>query len=206
MQVGLPAKLSILKVDLKDKSRLQLKLYREIVHRGGTMSNTRAKEIEKLIRENNIKQTRIQLVENLLKYYNTDFSGKDFADYQKSEKVFQKVLYINELSEVNYLKFPSSEKALRDNIELVFSYFKKYKKEQVLFYPETSKLPISDSNHLYLKYPTAFILPLTECKSVIIKLMSEKNSDVIVVSERGDIGFIIWEDECSEVNIEYWGK
>ncbi|MGB3261801.1 hypothetical protein [Paenisporosarcina sp.] len=170
------------------------------------MSNTRAKEIEKLIRENNIKQARIQLVENLLKYYNTDVSGKEFADYQISEQVFQKVICKNELREVNYLKFPSNEEVLRENIELIFDHFKKHNKDQVLFYPQTSRIPISDSNNLYLKYPTALALPLTECKSVIIKLMSEKNDEVTVVSEKLHIGIVIREDECSEVNIEYWGN
>lgn len=166
------------------------------------MSN---EKLTKLLRENKIKLAKRQLVENLMKYHNTDISGIEFVDYQISETVFN-VVYSKNEDKINYLKFPNNEEILLMKIDFIFDYFKEYGHEIVLLYPETSRSPVSDSNHLYLEYPTALSLTLIESKSLIIKLMSEKNSDVIVTSEKLNIGFIISEDEYSEVTIAYWGK
>ncbi|MEK4229417.1 hypothetical protein [Solibacillus sp. FSL H8-0538] len=170
------------------------------------MSNTSEIKLKMLLRENKIKQARIQLIEKLLKCHNTDLSDKEFADYRVCEKEFQTIYEKIEVEDIKCFKFPYSEETLNVTIDFLFDYYKKYEKEKILLYPETSRFPISDCNHLYLEYPIAFTMPLIECKSIIIKLMSEKNDDVIVISEKINIGFIIWEDEHSEVTIEYWGS
>jgi hypothetical protein len=169
------------------------------------MSNEKINKLTLLLRENKIKQAKRQLVENLMIYHNTDISGIEFVNYQISETIF-KVVYSKNEDEFNYLKFPYDEETLLMKIDFIFDYFKKYWHEIVHFFPETSRFPISDSNHLYLEYPIALSLTLIQSKSLIIKLMSEKNTDVIVTSEGLNIGFIISEDEYSEVTIAYWGK
>lgn len=78
--------------------------------------------------------------------------------------------------------------------------------ENPLFYPSTFGFYFQSSNQLYLNYPIAITIPLFECKKIIMKLLLEMHDDLIVVSEDFNFGFVLSEDEYSNVTIEYWSQ
>ncbi|MEK4327944.1 hypothetical protein MKZ24_18285 [Paenibacillus sp. FSL R7-0297] len=57
-----------------------------------------------------------------------------------------------------------------------------------------------------MNFPLAVAVPLLDCKEMIMKLMNEMHNDLIVVTEELGFGFVLSEDEYSDVTIEYWKK
>lgn len=108
--------------------------------------------------------------------------------------------------EIKSFKFSYNEETFKPKIDFIFDYYKNYKQETVLFYPSTFGFYFRSSNQLYLDYPIAITLSLLECKNIIMKLMLEMHDDLTVVSEEFNFGFVLSEDEYSDVTIEYWGK
>lgn len=170
------------------------------------MTNDRKRKLEKLLKENKVKQAKIQLVEDLKKYHDIDITDKEYIDYQISEEVHKKVYERIRTDEIKFLKFPYEQEILKSKINFIFDYFKKYENNTVLFYPSTFGFYYRSSNQLYLNFPIAITIPLLNCKKIIMKLMLEMHDDLIVVSEELGFGFILSEDEYSDVTIEYWEK
>jgi|GEM_PF-3288868 len=170
------------------------------------MTNYRKIQLEKLLRKNKIKQAKIQLVSDLKNYHDIDISDKEYVDYQISEAVHRKVYERIKTDEIKSFKFPYDEETLKSKIDFIFDYYKNYEQEKVLFYPSTFGFYFRSSNQLYLEYPISLSVSLLECKNIIIKLMLEMHDDLVVVSEEFDFGFVLSEDEYSDVTIEYWGK
>lgn len=169
------------------------------------MTNDRKRKLEKLLKDNKAKQVKIQLVDDLKKYHDIDITDKEYIDYQISEEVHKKVYERIKTDEINFLKFPYDEEILKSKIIYIFEYFKKYENETVLFYPSTFGFYFRSSNQLYLDFPIAITIPLIDCKKIIMKLIYEMHDDLVVVSEDLDYGFVLSEDEYSDVTIEYWG-
>ena len=170
------------------------------------MTNDRKIKLEKLLKANKVKQAKIQLAEDLKKYYDIDITDKDYIDYQISEEVHKKVYERIKTDEIKFLKFPYNQDILKSMIIFIFDYFKKYVNKPVLFYPSTFGFYFRSSHQLYLNFPIAIMVPLLDCKKMIIELMLEMHNDLIVVSEELGFGFVLSEDEYSDVTIEYWEK
>jgi hypothetical protein len=170
------------------------------------MTNNRKAQLEKLLKKNKVKQAKRHLIDDLIKYHDIDISDKEFVDYQTSEEVHKRVYERIRTDEINSFKFPYDEKTLKSNIEFIFDYYKNYGEEIVLFYPSTFGFYFRSSNQLYLDYPLATTLRLSESKDIIMKLMLEMHDDLVVVSEEFNFGFVLSVDEYSYVTIEYWGK
>lgn len=168
------------------------------------MSDTRESKLEKLLKQNKIKQAKKQLVDDLMKYHAIDISDKGFVDYEVSEEVHKKVYELIKTDKIKYFKFPYDEETLRLRIDFLFDYYKIYENENILFYPSTFGFYFRSSNQLYLDYPLAITLPLIECKRFVQKLMLEMHNDLVIVSVNFDFGFVLSEDEYSDVTIEYW--
>ncbi|MCY8604118.1 hypothetical protein [Bacillus sonorensis] len=64
---------------------------------------------------------------------------------------------------------------------------------------------MKSSHHLYLEHPIAITMPLYATKRMIAKLVPDIYDDVVVVSETFEFGFVLSEDEYSDVTIHYWG-
>ncbi|MFS0656352.1 hypothetical protein [Bacillus sp. 179-C3.3 HS] len=170
------------------------------------MTNDRKIQLEKLLNKNKVKNAKIQLVDDLKNYHDIDISDKEFVDYSKSEEVHKKVYNRIKTEEIQSFKFPYNEETIKSKIDFIFDYFKNYEQEDVLLYPSTFGFYFKSSNQLYLDYPIALTLPLLECKNFAMKLMLEMHDDLVVVSEESNFGFVLSEDEYSDVTIEYWGK
>ena len=170
------------------------------------MTNDRKNQLEKLLKKNKIKQAKFQLVDDLKNYHEIDISDKEFVDFQISEGTHKKIYERIKTGEIKSLKFPYDEDTTISKIDFIFDYFKDYGQEIVLFYPSTFGFYFRSCNQLYLDYPIALTLPLLECKNIIMKLMLEMHDDLVVVSEDLNFGFVLSEDEYSDVTIEYWGK
>lgn len=170
------------------------------------MTSDRKTQLEKLLKKNKVKQAKIQLVNDLKNYHDIDISDKEFVDYRKSEEVHKKIYERIKMDEIKSFEFSYNEETLKSKIDFIFDYYKKYEQETVLFYPSTFGFYFRSSNQLYLDYPIALTLPLLECKNIIMKLILEMHDDLIVASEEFNFGFVLSEDEYSDVTIEYWGK
>ncbi|WP_339249108.1 hypothetical protein [Paenibacillus sp. FSL P2-0136] len=172
------------------------------------MADDRRVKLEGLIKNNKIKQAKRQLTRDLKKYYDIDLAEKDYVDYQLSEEFRKKVYGRIKTDEIQILKFQYDQEMLKSQIDFIFDYFMRYENTVVLFYPSTftfgSNLRTGDQ--LYLNYPLAVAVPLRDCREMIMKLMSEMHNDLIVVSEELGFGFVLSEDEYSDVTIEYWEK
>ncbi|MCM2532945.1 hypothetical protein NDK43_11785 [Neobacillus pocheonensis] len=147
------------------------------------MDDTGKIKLEKLLKENKIKQARRQIVEDLMKYHDIDISEKESVDYQISEEVHKKVYKRIKADEVKTSTFPYNAETLKLKIDFLFDNYKNYENETVLFYPSTFGFYFRRSNQFYLEYPISISLPLIECKRIILKLMLEMHDDLIVVSE-----------------------
>lgn len=167
------------------------------------MVNDRKSRLGKLLKENNRKQAKIQLIYDLKQYHDIDISDKEYADYQLAEEVHQNIYARIKTDEIKTLTFPYDEKTLKSKIDFIFDYDKKYEQERVLFYPSTLGFYFR-GQRLYLKHPIAIIIPLRECKKMMNKLMLGMHDDLSVVSETFKFGFVLSEDEYSNVAIEYW--
>lgn len=170
------------------------------------MTSDRKTQLEKLLKKNKVKQAKIQLVNDLKNYHDIDISDKEFVDYRKSEEVHKKIYERIKMDEIKSFEFSYNEETLKSKIDFIFDYYKKHEQETVLFYPSTFGFYFRSSNQLYLDYPIALTLPLLECKNIIMKLILEMHDDLIVASEEFNFGFVLSEDEYSDVTIEYWGK
>lgn len=162
--------------------------------------------LEKLLKENKARLAKKQLVEDLMKYHEIDISEKEFVEFSISKEAHKKIYERIRTDNIKTLTFPYDEEKLKSEIDFMFDYFKNYKDKKVLFFPSTFGFYFRNSNQLYLEYPIAITLPLLECKQVIMKLMLEMHDDLIVTSEEHNFGFVLSEDEYSNVNIEYWDK
>lgn len=169
------------------------------------MSDSRKSKLEKLLKQNKIKQAEKQLVDDLLKYHAIDISDKVFVDFEVSEDVHKKVYKLIKTDKIDLIKFPYDEETLKLKIDFLFDYYKIYENENILFYPSTFGFYFRSSNQLYLDYPLAITLPLKECKRFVQKLMLEMHDDLVLVSVNFNFGFVLSEDEYSDVTIEYWG-
>jgi len=134
------------------------------------MSDSRKSKLERLLKQNKIKEAKKQLEDDLLKYHSIDISDKVFVDYEISEIVNKKVYEIIKTDKINIIKFPYDEEALKLKIDFLFDYYKIYENENILFYPSTFGFYFRSSNQLYLDYPLAITLPLKECKRFVQKL------------------------------------
>ncbi|WHY81916.1 hypothetical protein QNH23_00340 [Siminovitchia fortis] len=170
------------------------------------MKNDRKARLKKLVKENKIKRAKIQLADDLLKHYGINISGKEYADFQISEKVHYEVYEQIKTDETKSMSFSYNEEMLKSKMNFLFDYFRDYGKETILFYPSTFGFYFRSSNQLYLDYPIALKIPLAECKEMVIKLMLDMRDDLIVVSENLKFGFVLSEDEYSYVTIDYWVK
>lgn len=75
-----------------------------------------------------------------------------------------------------------------------------------LLLPLLFGVALRTEDQLYLNFPLAVAVPLLDCKEMIMKLMNEMHNDLIVVTEELGFGFVLSEDEYSDVTIEYWKK
>lgn len=94
--------------------------------------------LKKLLEENKVRLAKKQLVDDLFKYHGIDFSGKEFVEYQVSEKEHKKVYERISKNTIKSLTFPFQEESVISKIEFIFEYFKKYENSTVMFYPSTS--------------------------------------------------------------------
>lgn len=178
------------------------------MNEGDVMDDDRRVMLEGLLKDNKIKQAKQQLTRDLKKYHDIDLPEKDYVDYQRSEEVRRKVYERIKIDEIQILKFPYDQEVLKSQIDFIFNYFTKFENITVLFYPSTftfgSNLRTSDQ--LYLNFSLAVAVRLLDCKEMIMKLTSQMHNDLIVVSEELGFGFVLSEDEYSDVTIEYWEK
>lgn len=66
--------------------------------------------------------------------------------------------------------------------------------------------PLSLTGALVILSTSRHYFILLECHQIIIKLMLEMEDDLIVISEECNFGFMLSEDEYSNMSIEYWYK
>ncbi|MEK3905285.1 hypothetical protein [Paenibacillus sp. FSL R7-0179] len=174
--------------------------------RGDSITDDGRRRLEQLLKDNKLKQAKLQLTRDLKKYHNIDLPEKDFVDYQRSEEVRRKVYECIKADDIKIVKFPYDQEVLKLKIDFIFDYFIECESTTVLFYPSTFTcgLNLRTGDQLYLNFPLAIAAPLRDCKEVIMKLMSEMHNDLIVVSEELGFGFVLSEDEYSDVTVEYW--
>lgn len=178
------------------------------MNEGDVMADDRRVMLEQLLKDNKIKQAKVQLVRDMKKYHDIDFPEQDFVDYQLSEEFRKKVYGRIRADKVQILKFPYDQEVLPSKIDFIFDYFMRYENTVVLFYPSTFTVGsnLRTGDQLYLNFPLAVAVPLRDCREMIMKLMSEMHNDLIMVSEELGFGFVLSEDEYSDVSIEYWEK
>ncbi|MBH0231396.1 hypothetical protein [Halobacillus yeomjeoni] len=169
------------------------------------MIDNKKTQLEKLLKNNKVKLAKRQLIRDLIKYHDIDVSGKEFVDYQTSEEVRKRVYNRIRRDQIKAIQSPYDVKTLISNIEFIFDMYKHNEDKVVWFYPSTYGFRIRSSDQLYLEYPLAISLQLSESKDLIIKLMLEMQDDLVVVSEELNFGFVLSVDEYSYVTIEYWG-
>lgn len=176
--------------------------------RGDSITDDGRRRLEQLLKDNKLKQAKLQLTRDLKKYHDIDLAEKDYVDYQRSEEVRRKVYERIKADDIKIVKFPYDQEVLKLKIDFIFKYFMKYENRAVLFYPSTFMFGsnVRTGDQLYLSYPLAVAAPLRDCREMIMKLMSEMHNDLIVVSEELGFGFVLSEDEYSDVTIEYWEK
>lgn len=88
------------------------------------MDDTGKIKLEKLLKENKIKQARRQIVEDLMKYHDIDISEKESVDYQISEEVHKKVYKRIKADEVKTSTFPYNAETLKLKIDFLFDNYK----------------------------------------------------------------------------------
>ncbi|ASB88177.1 hypothetical protein OZL92_02150 [Bacillus sonorensis] len=169
------------------------------------MKNNRKIQLEKLLKENKIKQAKKQLIADLKKYRGIDISQNEFVDGQLSREAHQKVYQLVKADEIKTITFAYHEEELKSKIALIYKGFENFSEETVLFYPFTFCFYVKSSHHLYLEHPIAITMPLYATKRMIAKLVPDIYDDVVVVSETFEFGFVLSEDEYSDVTIHYWG-
>jgi hypothetical protein len=168
------------------------------------MLDNKNDRLEKLLRNNKIRQAKSQLIADLSKHRNIDISNEDFVEFDISEEVYKKVYERIKREDVKILSFPFDEELLKENLNFIFDYFKKYDKETIFFYPSTFGFYVKNTNQLYHDYPISINLQLEDSKRIIMKLMLEMHDDLLVISQNLKFGFVLSEDEYLTVRIEYW--
>lgn len=170
------------------------------------MSESRQLRLEKLLKDNKRKQAKDQLSSDLLKFKNIDISYRSFVEYSLSEKIHKKVYEFIKTNEIKIISFPFNEEMLLIKINYIFECFNNHNKDSVFLYPSAFGFFFKRGNQLYLNHPIAIELTLEDAKDIVMKLLFELNNDLIVISKDFMFGFVISEDEYSQVTIEYWGK
>ena len=162
-------------------------------------------KLERLKKENKVKNARKQLIDFMKNRYDIEITNKNFIEYELSEnvhkKIYEKIREEHIIIEKFYYEYDTANKKLEE----LFTRFNHYESNKILAYPSTFGFYFRSSNHLYLNFPTAIISTISQCKEMIFKLIHEMHDDLIVVDESLKFGFVISEDEYQYVSIEYWG-
>ncbi|MEI5907923.1 hypothetical protein WAK64_12740 [Bacillus spongiae] len=73
------------------------------------MDHNRKARLERLLKKYKVKQAKRQLIDDLVKYHEIDFSEKEFVDDELSEDVYKRVYDRIREDIINTIKFPYDE-------------------------------------------------------------------------------------------------